>query len=57
MKIKIRHITLLILLLLNINLIYSHEEHSEESIDEQINQKVITYGSSLRLVNIMTKFL
>ncbi len=40
------------ILLTNVN---SHE-HNEEEITETINKKTITCGSTLRILNVMTKF-
>jgi len=41
-----------IILLTNV---YSHENNEEEII-KLINEKTITYGSTLRISNVMTKF-
>ena len=47
---------LLIFILITIfNLTNSHD-NSDEEINQKINNKIITCGSSLRITNIMTKF-
>jgi len=43
------------ILLIVFNFIKSHE-NTEEEINETINKKTITCGSTLRIMNIMTKF-
>ncbi len=35
--------------------VFAHE-YNEEEINESVNKKYITCGSSLRITNIMTKF-
>lgn len=47
-------IIVIALVLFSISL--SHQHHTEEEINEEVNQSVITYGSALRIENNMTKF-
>ena len=55
MPMKIKLFVLCIFLFTNY--ISTLEEYPEESVDTAIDDKVITYGSSLRIMNIMTNFL
>lgn len=43
-----------LIVLLSIQLVYNH--YTEQEIQDEINQSVITYGSALRIENFMTKF-
>lgn len=47
-----------LLFLLCISLSYSHDDFhlTQDDIDEEINNSVITYGSALRIENILTKY-